>query len=205
MLLSSDEKQRIEAAIGALERRTAAEVVVAVVPHSGRPWLARATAAFGLGLAGAAAYLEWFRVPEPLWALVVEVGVVLASFALLGWQPLERLLVTPRVAARDVMERAFAIFTQRGLSRTKGHTGVLILLSELERRVVILGDEAIHARVGEQGWQAYIDRIVDAIKRGQAARGVEEVLRDLTPLLAEIAPPSDANDNELPDRVLDEP
>lgn len=204
MLFGTDDKQRIEAAIAELEKRSAAEVVVAVVPYSTRPWLARSAVAFGVGLAGAAAYLEWLVPHQALWALLVDLGLTLATFALFGWAPLERSLVAPQVAAREVLERAFALFAARGVYRTRGRTGVLILLSELERRAVILGDEAIHGRVGEAGWQAHIDRIVAGIRSGQAARGVVEVLVGLTPLLAELAPLLGPDENELPDRVVDD-
>jgi len=203
-LFDATDKQRIESAIAELERQTAAEVVVAVVPHSGRPWLARSVVAFAFGLAAALLYLARFTLHDPLWALFVELGAAAGAFALFGWQPFERVLVAPHVAERAVMEHAFLLFARRGLYRTRGHTGVLVLLSELERRVVILGDEAIHARVGEDGWRTQVERIVAGIKSGEAARGVLEVLVELTPKLAEIAPVSGPNDNELPNAVLEE-
>jgi putative membrane protein len=196
-------KARIEAAIAELETRTAAEVVVAVVPHSGRPWLLRAVVAFGLALMAGVCFLE-FGSYDPRWSPFVELAVAIVAFAGLGFRPLERLLVSPAVAKRDVEEEAFALFARHGVSRTRGRTGVLILLSELERRVVILGDQAIHERLGREGWQAHVERIVAAIKRGDAALGVVDVLRDLTQVLSEIAPVSGTNDDELSNRVIDE-
>ena len=203
-LLDVAQKQRIEAAIGALEQRTAAEVVVAVVPQSGRPWLTRSFVAFACGLVGAWLFLEWVPTADWRWALGCELVVAFVVFALFGLRPLERLLIAPALAGREVEEHAFALFARRGLYRTRGHTGVLILLSELERRAVILGDEGIHARLGEQGWQRYVERIIAAIRRGRAADGVVEVLAELTDVLAELSPPEANNDNELPNAVLDE-
>jgi putative membrane protein len=203
-LFDASDKQRIETAIAALETRTAAEVVVAVVPHSGRPWVTRAFVAFVFGLLAAVLVLDARPFADPRLALLVDVAVTFAVFALFGLQALERLLIAPRLAAREVEEHAFALFARRGLYRTQGHTGVLILLSELERRAVILGDEAIHTHLGEDGWRAHIDRIVGAIRSGQAADGVVDVLGRLTDVLAEIAPPVGANENELPNAVLDE-
>lgn len=203
-LFDASDKQRIEAAIAALEVRSAAEVVVAVVPHSGRPWVLRAFVAFALGLSAAWLFLDLRPFSAPHVALVVEAVVTVAAFALLGVRALERLLIAPHVATREVEAHAFAIFARRGLYRTIGHTGVLILLSELERRAVILGDEAIHARLGESGWQQHIERIVGGIRSGRAADGVVDVLGRLAETLAEIAPPVGANENELPNAVLDE-
>jgi uncharacterized membrane protein len=45
---------------------------------------------------------------------------------------------------------------------------------------------------------------VAAIRPGRAAAGLVEVLGELTPVLAEIAPPEAQNDNELPNAVLEE-
>ena len=202
-LFDARDKTRIEAAIAALETRTAAEVVVAVVPHCGRPFLTRALAALSLGLAAAILFLERFGSLDPRWSLSVEMAVALVVFALLGWRPLERWLVSPHAAGAAVEERAFALFTQRGLYRTVGHTGVLILISELERRAVILGDEPIHSRLGQQGWQAHIEHIVGSIRRGAPADGLVEVLGRLADVLAEIAPVAGPNENELPNAVVD--
>jgi putative membrane protein len=203
-LLDASQKQRIEAAIGELEQRTAAEVVVAVVPSSGRPWLTRSFVAFAVGLLAALLFLDFAPELDPRFGLCVELVVTFAVFALLGWRSLERLLIAPALARREVEEHAFALFTRRGLHRTRGRTGVLILLSELERRAVILGDEGIHARLGDEGWKSHVDRIVAAIRGGRAAAGLVEVLGELAAVLAEIAPPEAQNDNELPNAVLEE-
>jgi putative membrane protein len=115
---------------------------------------------------------------------------------------LERLLISKRAAEQAVEVRAFAVFAGRGLHRTRERTGLLILLSELERRVVILGDSGIHAVVGEGGWRVHVDRIVQAIHDGRAGQGVLETLEVLEPVLAERAPRSADDTNELENRVV---
>ena len=78
-------------------------------------------------------------------------------------------------------------------------------MSELERHAVILGDTAIHARLGQAGWQAHIDHVIAAIRKGEAARGILETLERLGTVLAEIAPAGERNDNELSNAVIEEP
>jgi putative membrane protein len=158
---------------------------------------------FGLALTAGACFLE-LTPYDPRFSPLVELAVAAVAFALLGWQPLERRLVSAAVAKREVEEEAFALFARQGLHRTRARTGVLILLSELEHRAVILGDQAIHEKLGAAGWQAYVDRIVLGIRNGEAARGVVEVLEELAPLLSEIAPVTGQNDDELSNRVIDE-
>jgi putative membrane protein len=204
-LLNEVDQSRIEAAIATLEQRTQAEVVVAVVGRSTHAWIQRAIVGFGVALFAGLAFLEVLPHLDPRLSLFVELVAGFAVFALFGLAPLERLLVAPPLARRQVEERAFALFARRGLYRTRSHTGVLLLISELERQVVILGDEAIHGRLGQAGWQEHVDHLVAAIRRGEATRGILEVLEKLGGVLAEIAPPEEQNDDELPNTVIQEP
>jgi putative membrane protein len=204
-LLTETDRKRIEAAIAELEERTAAEVVVAVVGRSGSHLAERALVGVAAALAAGLAFLESFPRLDPRYALFVELAIGFAAFALFGFRPLERLLVPREAARRVVEEHAFALFARRGLYRTRSHTGVLLLVSELERHAVILGDEAIHGRLGPQGWQEHIDRVVGAIRRGEAALGIVETLAALGPELAELAPPGERNDDELSNAVIVEP
>jgi putative membrane protein len=204
-LLDDADRQRIEAAIGALEQRTQAEVVVAIVKRSTHAWLPRAVVAFAAALSAGLGFLEGLPNVDGRFSLFVELVVGFAVFALCGLPPVERLLVSRAEARREVEERAFALFARHGIYRTRAHTGVLLLVSELERHVVILGDRAIHGRLGQAGWQSHIDHLLLAIRRGEAARGILDVLERLAGVLAELAPAGEQNDDELPNAVIEEP
>jgi len=204
-LLKASECQRIESAIAELEKRTEAEVVVAVVGRSTGTTVQRALVAFALALVAGLAWLEALPRLDARYALFVELAAGFAAFALFGLRPLERLLVARVAARRQVEEHAFSLFARHGLYRTRSRTGVLLLISELERQVVILGDKGIDARLGPAGWQAHIDHLVAAIRRGQAANGILEVLERLGVVLAEVAPAGEQNDDELPNTVIQEP
>jgi putative membrane protein len=204
-LLAAAECQRIEAAIAELEKRTEAEVVVAVVGRSTQTIVQRALVAFMLALLAGLAWLEALPRLDARYALCVELASGFAAFALFGLRPLERWLVPRAAARRQVEEHALALFARHGLYRTRAQTGVLLLVSELERQVVILGDKAIDARLGQSGWQAHIEQVVLAIRRGEAASGILAVLERLGVVLAELAPAGDQNDDELPNTVIQEP
>jgi uncharacterized membrane protein len=125
-----------------------------------------------------------------------------AVYPLLGVTRLERFLIPARVAGERVAARAFSLFAERGIHRTEHHTGILVLLSELERRVVILGDRTIHERLGESGWQEHVDHIVAAVRRGEAGRGILEVLDRLAVSLSELVPVRKDDRDELSNRVV---
>ena len=70
--------------------------------------------------------------------------------------------------------------------------------------MVILGDKTIHERLGPEGWQAHVDHIVEAIRRGETRRGILEVLERLGEVLAELVPAGAVNADELSNRVVRE-
>ncbi|MEO7033364.1 MAG: hypothetical protein ABI335_06045, partial [Polyangiaceae bacterium] len=79
---------------------------------------------------------------------------------------------------------------------------LLIFVSELERRVVLLGDAAIHAELGQAGWDAEAQRLIARIRERRLRDGLLEVIAELEPRRAEVAPRQPDDVNELPDSVL---
>ena len=201
-MLSESAAREVEAAVTRVERATAAELVVAVVPRSGDHWQGRVLISLAWSLASAFAVLHW-RLPHAgVLAVLVEAGVAGLSFFVLGWPPLHRWLLSPAAAERAAHARAFQLFAERGLYGTKRRTALLIFVSELERRVVLLGDATIHAHLGEAGWQGEVQRLLAQIRAGRLKEGLLEVIAELEPRLAAVAPPEAGDSNELPDRVL---
>lgn len=204
-LFDEADRKRIEAKVHEVEARTAGEVVVAAVGRSDGYVGYRLSHAILLGSL-LASLLHHFR-PE----LDADV-VLLAQLPLWGlfWfatgiPAVLRRLVPGAVRERAVQARAARMFTERGVFDTQKHSGVLILLSELEHEVVILGDRGIHARVQLEGWRHHIQHIVAGIAAGRPAQGVLEVLDELGEVLAEAFPRGPEDTDELPNRVTSEP
>jgi putative membrane protein len=113
--------------------------------------------------------------------------------------------LTPNAVKGAAVERAAQLaFVQHSVFATRDRTGVLILLSEQEHKVAILGDEGIHRRVQDVGWQGYVATIVQAIRAGKPGEGVCEVVDALAEVLAQGAPVSADDVNELSNRVRGE-
>jgi putative membrane protein len=200
-ILSSQDRARVEAAIAQLEQRSAAEIVVAEVPRSDRYLELRGALAalFALGAsAGLHTLLPLVGAGE---LLLLEVLLFALGFAVLGVPALLRRCL-PERRVREAVQRAAGLsFLAHGVFATRERTGVLILLSELEHQVVILGDQGIHAHMPEDGWGAHVETIVKAIRAGRAGEGVCQVIEALAEKLAELAPARADDTNELPDRV----
>jgi putative membrane protein len=106
------------------------------------------------------------------------------------------------VQRRAVSDRVKQLFLELGIIETRDRSGVLVYLSELERRVEILADRGIHEHVGNQAWQAMVDELVGAIKGGRAAEGLATIIGRIGQELAAKFPPRPDDTNELPDEVV---
>ncbi len=104
------------------------------------------------------------------------------------------------LAGRSARERALEQFARHRVWDTEDNAGVLIYLLVADRRVEIVADRGIHARVGAAAWEA----ICGAMQREFAAEryeaGVLMGLSAVSDLLARHFPSAPgANPNELPD------
>lgn len=201
-VVSAEGCARIEAAIKNAEAQTSTEFVVAIVPRSSDYLFAPVLAAAAWAL-GAAFVIGWFMPALPTFDVVaLQVPIALATFFLFRLPAIHRRLIPKAMAEEHVKRRAFALFAERGLYRTRDASGMLILVSELEHRVVLLGDRGIHENVGDAGWQAHVDHILSAIVRGDAAQGIVEVIERLSEVHAQHMTARADDHNELPNSVL---
>ncbi|MET0391026.1 MAG: hypothetical protein ABW321_33955 [Polyangiales bacterium] len=190
--LSSEALKEIEATIAELEQRTAAELVVMEVGRSAGYGEIKLGYALAASLAASAiAQLLWPDVPGA-WHLWLQLGVALLTLALTSVPFVLRGIVPRALLTQWVEQRARLAFFDHHLFATRDRTGVLIMLSQLERRVVILGDAGIHAKIHAEGWKSHVDHIVKAIHAGKTGQGVCETLRAIgETLIAEFPPRAD--------------
>ncbi len=194
-------QERIAAAVRRAESRSTGQVVPVVVersqPYEEVRWIAAVVAA-----AVATALVE-LAFPEPS---VAEVVVFQVLSGLVGWfvgrlAPVERLLAGRRHQAEAVHARAEQAFLEHGLHQTREGNGVLVFASLRERRAEILGDRAIHERMGDAGWQEAVDALVASMARGAPGEGFEAAIDLVGSRLAAHFPRAEGEvvPNELPD------
>jgi putative membrane protein len=75
------------------------------------------------------------------------------------------------------------MFLEREVFRTPARTGVLLLASLFERRVVLVADTGLRARIGPEGWKAVVDRMTPSLAAGRTAQAFLEGLGALEELL----------------------
>jgi len=206
-MLTPADHQRVHEAIAAAEAATTGEIFCVVAQESGayrevpfawaaalaltaplltlligwRPWE-------GLGGGGWSAGPE---VPGPAVLLLAYAVTQALIFALallaISAPPLRRLLTPPSVKRDRVHARALEQFAHR-LHATEAETGVLIYASLAERRVEVIADEVIHAKVGDAAWNAAVAAALAQIKRGDTGAGLIAAIQACGAVLAEHCP-----------------
>ena len=192
-MFSAQDRQKIRAAVHAAEKQTRGEIVPMVVPVSGRYEAANLLGAI-LALLTLACLLMLERRG---WGLGYSPSVVLLAVVaayilgnLAGSVPAALRLLTPdHQMDLQVRRRAQAAFYEHGLHKTREASGILIMISLLERRVQILADRAIDEKVPPATWDAQVQQLVLAIKEGRPTDGLCQAIAQCGALLAQHFPP----------------
>jgi len=206
---SEADLREIEQAVRAAESRTSGEIVPYAVSHSDHyesaAWEGAALGAVAAAVvAGVARYFgDVWGVPSLAWILLPPaIGAALGYLAAATIGPLKLALAGAAKVEHRVRQRATAAFLDSEVFKTRGRTGVLIFLSLLERRVVVMADSGIHARVEQNEWDSIVAGIVDGIRAGRPGNALAGAIARCGELLErhEVARAADDTD-ELPDTL----
>ena len=107
--------------------------------------------------------------------------------------------VLPLLSGRTARERAIEVFSRLRIWDTEDNAGVLVYLLLADRRVEIVADRGIHARVGTAAWDAICGEMQSAFGARRFEAGAILGIEAISDLLAAHFPPGEENPNELPD------
>jgi len=211
--LAPAEAAAIDTLVARIEARTGVQIATAIVrradAYTELPWKAFALGASFAGFALVAAD-AW----NPQWvtsytALVHSTVILLTGASLtvaaMFAPPFARLLLRRNRARIEVRHYAESLFFRRGLFRTHERTAVLILVSLFERRIEILPDEGLNARVTAAAWDGVIARMTPHLRNERPFDALKEALEAVDAVLESRgfhAGPG-ASD-ELPNRTIEE-
>ena len=209
-LFTTEDQDRIAAAVGKAESRTSGEIVPVIIGRSSRYRTARWKAAM-IGVLPGLAIHEWLLFGGDAWGrpgwmdgqllpLMMIAGAVLAA-ALVQFVPyLQRLLIPEEDMIRAVHARAKESFLDSEVFNTRERTGILLLVSLFEHRVEVLGDTGVNAKVEADDWADVITDVVSGIRSGDPVSGIEDAILRCGELLEKAGVERrDDDQNELPD------
>src|SRR5947199_2063565 len=191
--------EAIARAVGEIEKKTDAEVVIVVRGRSGS--YRQADYLFGLVIAFLGLLFVLFSpfdfhtywVPFDVAALFL-LGVFVSSRS----DFLRRLLTTEKFRQAAARTGAAAMFYEAGIANTHAENGLLIYLSLLERRLEVIADRGILKAVPPLKWNHSAFELKQVAHDSGPDKLVKAV-RDLGRVLAEHMPPTGQNPNELAD------
>lgn len=149
----------------------------------------------------------WTAEGEARWTLLATVIAQTIAFLVvryaLAWPPLRMALTPGATKARRVRRRAIQLFRASAEQRTAARVGVLLYVSIAERKAEIVADEAIASRVAPDVWGDAMAALIERLRVGDAGGGMAAAVTRIGAVLAEHFPKTEADVNELPDRLIE--
>ena len=213
-ILSDHEHSRLDERIAEAEKRTKAQIVLAVIKRSDAyaelPWKAFA---LGASIAGLLVFildlLFYYWISHAM--ALVAVGVTLAAGAALALLTVfvpgfARLFLSAHRAELEVRQYAESLFLTREIFATGGRTGILLLVSLFERQVILLPDKGLSNRLPRNAMGDVIAPMIPSLARNKISRALEDGLERLTQVLEAVAVDRTAgtDENELSDEIIEE-
>ena len=200
---TSEEQEKIEAAVKAAELTTSGEIVPMIVDSSYEypraELIGGGTLALACGLLG-----SWAWGGESIWwFLPIFIVTFFLFFSVIRSCPaLKRKLINPEEFSIETREKALVSFLEQGLHETRDKTGILILISLFERKVVVLADGGINAKVPEHTWDEIVAMIIPGLKNGQPCEALCQAITRCGELLSENFPRKEDDTDELPNLIV---
>jgi putative membrane protein len=200
-LFDQDGRTRITQAVRSAEATTIGQIVPVVVDRSDHyPEGPLRAALLTAALAAVVSSIAELDVTASL--LIVGASALLGVGLTLILPPLQRALIGRTSLEAHVHHRALRAFVEHGVHHTRAETGVLVFASLFERRVVILGDRAIHEKMGEAGWRQAVSVLTLGLRRGTAEEGFIAAIEMIGKRLTESFPRNaEPPGNELSDEL----
>ena len=208
--LSNQDKEKLENAVKEAEKHTSGEIVPMVVSRSYHYPLSDVIGgiifAFPLSLILTYFIGGWFWIGDfNLWLFlgIITVLFILFHQIIKHTYTLKRLFISDREMEEEVEEAATTSFFHKGLYRTRDETGILIFISIFERKVWVLADRGINAKVKEGQWNEIVSLIVEGIKNNNQADAISKAIEDMGKILKEHFPIKSDDTDELKNLIIE--
>jgi len=210
-MLTETDRILLNERVAEAEKKTNMQIVLATVKKSDSyaeiPWKAFA---FGSSVTGFIVFLldffvfGWLTSTLILFSvtaiLVTGISFVFLTLLLPGFA---RLFLSASRKESETLQYAESLFLSRELFATEGRRGILFLVSQFEKQVVILPDTGIRSHLNVDVMKNIISKMTKYLRQNEVKyameTGLEELLQVLSPPLREIT-----DKNELSNEVIEE-
>jgi putative membrane protein len=202
MLISRPDKDRISAAIAAVEQNTAGEIFCVIARQCGDYRTVPLIWAAALALLLPLPLIVFTQLPAS-WIYIAQLALFVVAALILSIPAIRFHIVPRRRMHQQAHAEAVRQFLAQGLHKTENRTGVLIFASEAEHYAEVIADEGINAKVPQQVWDDAVAVLISGIADRRAADGFIAAIERCGAVLAQHFPPGALNRNELPDKLIE--
>ncbi|OQY34368.1 MAG: hypothetical protein B6241_05130 [Spirochaetaceae bacterium 4572_59] len=214
--INEKEQERISVAVKEAEKSTSGEIATALIGESSDYALYELVFSLCIGFVYFSSLLffypsvsvwlgnlfwdapEWYVTAFYGISTVLVVGLV---YFFSNMSFVDRLIIPRKVLREKVRNRALRYFTESGVYSTRDHTGILIFVSLLEKRVEVLADQGISEKIPQNEWNELVAALSRAMRDGQLAGGLCAAVESCGKKLSKHFPIKSDDSNELSDSV----
>lgn len=209
--LNDLDRTSLDKSIAEAESLTKAQIVLAAIKRCDNypeiPWKAFA---FGASLAGIIMLLYDFFVFGWITniAILLSIAVILANglfFVLLTIliPGFARLFLSKSRKEAETFQYAESLFLSKELFLTEGRRGILLLVSQFERQVIILPDKGVRDQLSVDVMKNTISKMTKFLKQNEVRKAFEMGLNEFIGILNQTEYVGPAK-NELSDEIIEE-
>ena len=99
------------------------------------------------------------------------------------------------------VKRAQKVFSKLKMHLTKERNGVLIYIAVAHKKIAIVGDEGIHAKLGNEYWTSIVTTLINKFREGKKGEGLIESITECGKQLSSFFPRDSNDKNELSNEI----
>lgn len=142
---------------------------------------------------------------NPLWYISIQLPGFFVGYILAFIPKLKRLLITKNEIEEEVYQRGVELFFEEKIHLTKKHNGVLVFISELERKIEIIIDHGLLDKCSPEALREIISHFSNEMKANRPYEAMSGVILELSHIFENYFPremPKKFQDNEIKDDLI---
>lgn len=202
--LTETDKKKIMQAVQEVEKVTSGEIVPMIVSSSYTYPVSNIIGAFTFSMVISLAAIAITN-NQNLWLFlcVFMLGFIIMHEIINMVPPLKRLFISDKEIEEEVNEAAMKAFYYKSIYKTRDLTGILIFISIFEKKVVLLADQGINAKVSKKNWEETVEIITHGIKNKTQADAIITAIHKTKDLLKKYFPIKHGDTNELDNLIIE--
>ena len=210
--LNVKERAQLDQRIADAEKRTGAQIVLAVIERADAypelPWKAFALGASIAGILVLGMNVLW-PLHSPTTSALLAIVLILAAgagFALLCVlaPDFARLFLPAHRAEVETRQYAESLFLSKQMFATTKRKAVLLLVSIFERQIFVLPDTGLAQKLNQEATDKIIKHMHPYLIAGKTARAMDAGLKKLAEIISAGEQQPEVFVNELPNDIIEE-